>query len=92
MTPSNAAKLRARATEYDRDADFHARDVARYAKDAAVFRKNGDFERARVAEINQHAAERCEEKALLRALGARLAAARLEHAEARTKALMGVAA
>lgn len=87
MVPSDAAKLRARAAEFDRDADYHARDVARYAGSAAHFRKHGYLEHARVFEIQQRAAERCEEKALLRAFGCRIAAARLEHAAARTAAL-----
>jgi hypothetical protein len=80
-------QLRLEAESHMRDADFHANDAAKHSGRASHLRKTGDVEGARVAEIQQQAAERCEERALFRAMGCRLAASAIEHQAARTAAL-----
>lgn len=85
-------EFRARAAAFDDVADRLAEVACRLSGELAGLRKRGAWETARVVEIRLRAAIRGEERALDRALDRRLAAARLEHAEGRAKALMGVAA
>lgn len=88
----SAALLRARAADFDDAADRLAEVACRLTGKLTRLRKVGAWETARGVEIRLRAAIRGEDRALLRAMGCRLAAARLEHAEARAKDLMGVAA
>lgn len=92
MTPSDAAKLRARAEHYQARADRLERICAMFAGRSAHLRKERRFSEAADAERKARRASDAEQRCLLKAFGCRIAAARLEHAEGRAKALMGVAA
>lgn len=86
----SALELRARAAAFDDVADRLAEIACRLSGELAGLRKRGAWETAKVVEIRLRAAIRGEERALFRAMGCRLAAARLEHAEARTAALVEI--
>ena len=88
----SASTLRARAAAFDAAADRLAEVSCRLSGELAHQRKVGAWETARVTEIRLRAATRGEERALLRAMGCRIAASAIEHHEARTRALMNVAA
>lgn len=80
-------QLRLEAARHMADANFHARDAAEWSGRAAHLRKYGPPERAREAELEQLAAERCEQRALDRAMSCKIAAATIEHSASRAAAL-----
>lgn len=92
MTASDASTLRTRAAAFDDVADKLAEVVCTLTGKLTHLRKVGAWETARVVEIRLRAAIRGEERALLRAMGCRLAASAIEHNAARTAALAEVAA
>jgi hypothetical protein len=87
MTP-----LRDQARLHEADADYHAENIATWSGEAQYCREHGQTEQARELEIMISAAQRCEERALFRAVCCRRAADDLEHAENRFTALSEVAA
>jgi hypothetical protein len=86
------ALLRTRAAAHDDVADKLAEMACTLTGKLQHLRKVGAWEEARVVEIRLRAAIRGGDRAFFRAMGCRLAAARIEQAEARVKGLMGVAA
>jgi hypothetical protein len=87
-----ARELRTRAAAHDDVADKLAEMASTLTGKLQHLRKVGAWEEARVVEIRLSAAIRGEERALLRAMGCRLAAARIEQHAAMTAALVEVAA